>query len=114
MSAIGTKRTYRVALHMSAIDPKRTLSDRHPSHLIGSGRVAQALETLRNGRVSSRYVALGDPGCEHVFKIIHDNLPVPFRAMLRNAAFKHRLGQKHLPLTGGSVGQLPPLKDSHP
>ena len=24
MSAIGTKRTYRVALHMSAYDPKRT------------------------------------------------------------------------------------------
>ena len=24
MSAIGTKRTYRVALHMSAFDPKRT------------------------------------------------------------------------------------------
>jgi hypothetical protein len=95
---------------MSANDPKRTFSDAIQSHLIGSGRVAQALETLRNGRVSSRYVALGDPGCEHVFKIIHDNLPVPFRAMLRNAAFKHRLGQKHLPLTGGSVGQLPPLK----
>ena len=86
---------------------KRTFSDAIQSHLIGSGRVAQALETLRNGRVSSRYVALGDPGCEHVFKIIHDNLPVPFRAMLRNAAFKHRLSQKHLPLTGGSVGQLP-------
>jgi hypothetical protein len=26
MSAIGTKRTYRVALHMSAFDPKRTWS----------------------------------------------------------------------------------------
>ena len=28
MSAIGTKRTHRVALHMSAFDPKRT-SRRH-------------------------------------------------------------------------------------
>ena len=27
MSAIGTKRTYRVALHMSAFDPKRTSED---------------------------------------------------------------------------------------
>ncbi|MGB8559476.1 MAG: hypothetical protein WCD62_13690, partial [Pseudolabrys sp.] len=26
MSAIGTKRTFRVALHMSAFDPKRTLA----------------------------------------------------------------------------------------
>ena len=36
----------------------------------------------------------------------HDNLPVPFRAKSRNAALKYRLGQNHLTLTGGSVGEL--------
>ena len=30
MSAIGTKRTYRVAPHMSAFDPKRTLESELP------------------------------------------------------------------------------------
>jgi hypothetical protein len=63
--------------------------------------VAQALEALQNDCVPSRQVALGNAGCEHVFKAIHD-LPVPFRATLPNAAVKYRLGQKELPFTGGS------------
>jgi hypothetical protein len=58
--------------------------------------VAQALQALQNGCVPSRRVALGDPGCEHLFKAIHD-LPVPFLATLPNAAVKYRLGQKETP-----------------
>jgi hypothetical protein len=74
---------------------------------MGSGMVTFALEALKNGCASSRYLVLGNSGCDHAFKVIND-LPVPFRATLRNAALKYRLGQKRLPLTGGSVGQLPP------
>ena len=47
-------------------------------------------------------MALGDPGCEHVFKVI-DDLPVPLRAVLINAAVKHRFGQSKLPSMGGSA-----------
>jgi hypothetical protein len=68
------------------------------------------LEALQNDCVPSSWVALGHAGCEHVFKVIHD-LPVPFLVPLPNAAVKcRRLGQKELPFTGGSVGQLPQLK----
>jgi hypothetical protein len=83
------------------------------NHLMGSGMPAQALKAVQNGRNPSRYVAFGDPGCEHLFKVIHA-LPVPFRAALPNAAFKCRLGHKKLPFTGGSVGQLPHLKGYRP
>jgi hypothetical protein len=62
-------------------------------------------EALQNDCVPSRWVALGHAGCEHVF--ITNDLPVPFRATLPNAAVKYRLGQKELLFTGGSVGQLP-------
>ena len=67
-----------------------------------SGMVAQALEALQNRCVPSRLVALGDPGCEHVFKVIHD-LPAPLRAALINAALKHRFCQSKLPFIGGSA-----------
>ena len=67
------------------------------------------LEALQNGCVPSRLVALGDPGCEHVFKVIHD-LPVPSRAALINAAVKCRFRQSKLPFLGGSApGVLPHL-----
>ena len=52
------------------------------------------LEALQNGGVPSRLVALGDPGCEHVLKVIY-NLPVPSRAALINAAVKCRFCQLH-------------------
>jgi hypothetical protein len=55
--------------------------------------VAQALKAVQNGRDPSHQVAFGDPGCEHLFKVIHA-LPVPFRATLANVALKCRLGQK--------------------
>jgi hypothetical protein len=55
--------------------------------------VAQALEALQNGCVSSRQLALGNSGCEHALKVI-DDLPVPFHATLPNAAVKYRLRQK--------------------
>jgi hypothetical protein len=60
---------------------------------MGSGMVAQALKAVQNGRDPSHQVAFGDPGCEHLFKVIHA-LPVPFRATLANVALKCRLGQK--------------------
>ena len=63
---------------------------------------AQVLEALQNYCVPSLCVALGDAGCKHVFKVIHD-LPVPFRAALINAAVKHRFCQSKLPFTGGSA-----------
>jgi hypothetical protein len=47
-------------------------------------------------------VALGDAGREHVFKVIQD-LPVPVRATLPNAAVKSRMGQKELPFIGAWV-----------
>ena len=75
---------------MSAFDPKRTSSDENSIKLSNwVGTVAQVLEALQNGGVPSRLVALGDPGCEHVFKVIYD-LPVPSRAALINAAVKCR------------------------
>ena len=75
----------------------RHLATKIPSsHLIGSGTVAQVLEALQNDGVPSRLVALGDPGCEHVLKVIH-NLPVPSRAALINAAVKCRFCQSKLP-----------------
>ena len=69
------------------------------------------LEALQNGCVPSRLVALGDPGCEHVFKVIHD-LPVPSRAALINAAVKCRFRQSKLPFLGGSApgGAATPYK----
>ena len=71
------------------------------------------LEALQNGGVPSRLVALGDPGCEHVLKVIH-NLPVPSRAALINAAVKYRFCQTKLPLLGGSApgGAATPYKAS--
>ena len=70
---------------------------------------AQVLEALQNDCVPSRLVALGDPGCEHLFKVIHD-LRVPFRAALINAAVKHRFCQSKLPFTGGSTRSAPHLQ----
>ena len=69
------------------------------------------LEALQNGGVPSRLVALGDPGCEHVFKVIYD-LPVPSRAALINAAVKCRFCQRTLPFLGGSApgGAATPYK----
>ena len=64
-------------------------------NLVGNG--AQALEALQNDCVPSRLVALGDPGCEHLFKVIHD-LRVPFRAALINAAVKYRFLSKQTPV----------------
>ena len=75
--------------------------------------VVHALKAMQSGCDPSRYVAFGDPGCEHLFKAIFA-LPVPFRTTLPNAAFKCRLGHKKLPSTGGSVGQLPHLKGYSP
>jgi hypothetical protein len=72
------------------------------SHLIGPGTVAQALEALQKGCVPSLLVALGDSGCQHVFKAIHD-LPMPFRAALINAAVKCRFCQSKPPFVGGSA-----------
>ena len=62
-------------------------------HLVGSGRVAHALETMRNGCISSRLLALGDPRREHNFKVIRA-LPMPSSATLPNAAIKYRLSQE--------------------
>ena len=69
------------------------------------------LEALQNGCVPGRLVALGYPGCEHVFKVIHD-LPVPSRAALINAAVKRRFSQSKLPFLGGSApgGATTPYK----
>jgi hypothetical protein len=54
------------------------------------------LEALQNDCVPSSWVALGHAGREHVFKVIQD-LPMPFRATLPNAAVKFRqLGQEEL------------------
>ncbi|MFZ0151267.1 MAG: hypothetical protein WAM72_23560, partial [Xanthobacteraceae bacterium] len=71
--------------------------------------VVDALKAMQSGRDPSRYVTFGDPGCEHLVKAIFAS-PVPFRTTLPNTALKCRLGHKKLPLTGGSVGQLPHLK----
>jgi hypothetical protein len=84
MSAVGTLRT----------SGNGTISS---SHLIGPGTVAQALEALQKGCVPSLLVALGDSGCQHVFKAIHD-LPMPFRAALINAAVKCRFSQGKAPV----------------
>jgi hypothetical protein len=69
---------------------------------MGPGMVGQALEALQNGCVPSRQVALGDSGCEHVFKVIY-YLPMPLRATLPNAAVKCRLRQELLPFKGGAL-----------
>src|SRR4029077_9725768 len=89
MSAVGTLRT----------SGNGTIPS---SHLIGPGTVAQALEALQKGCVPSLLVALGDSGCQHVFKAIHD-LPMPFRAALINAAVKCGFCQSKPPFVGGSA-----------
>jgi hypothetical protein len=83
------------------------------SHLMGSGMVSEALQALQNGFVPSRRATRGDPGCEHLFKAIHD-LPVPFRAALPNPAVKYRLGHKETPAhrrerwSAATPNRLPP------
>jgi hypothetical protein len=71
---------------------------------------AHASEALQNGCVASRLLALGYPGCEHLFKVIRD-LPMPFHAMLPNAAVICRLGQKEN--SRSQAGAPPNLKTTN-
>ena len=102
MSRFAHKRRWVSALHMSAFDPKRTSSDENSIKLSnwvrnGCPGVGGTAKRRRSGRL----VALGDPRCEHVLKVIYD-LPVPSRAALINAAVKCRFCQRTLPFGAGA------------
>ena len=99
----------KTAATFNQLNADRLKKRQNNFRLIGSGRAAHALETMRNGCFSSRLLVFGDPRRKNNFKVIHA-LPMPIRATLPNAAIKYRLSQGKPPVKGGSVHQRPRLK----